>query len=86
MAAPRAKDTDLTPKGKLMISIRKIVFKRRPLRLRLTRLAVCGLACVAAGAGAAASAAPTVGQWTPLQAPVPGTARTDPAVSVRQLT
>ena len=69
-----------------MISIRKIVFKRRPLRLRLTRLAVCGLACVAAGAGAAASAAPTVGQWTPLQAPVPGTARTDPAVSVRQLT
>lgn len=69
-----------------MTSIRKIVFKRRPLRLRLSRLAVCGLACVAAGAGAAASAAPAVGQWTPLQAPVPGTARTDPAVSVRQLT
>jgi hypothetical protein len=69
-----------------MTSIRKIVFKRGPLRLRLTRFAVCGLACVAAGAGAAASAAPAVGQWTPLQAPVPGTARTDPAVSVRQLT
>jgi len=56
------------------------------LRLRLPRLAVCGLACVVAGTGAAASAAPTVGQWTPLQAPVPGTARVDPAVSVRQLT
>src|SRR6266852_2655959 len=68
-----------------MTSIRKIVFKRRPLRLRLTRLAVCGLACVAAGTGAAAAAAPAVGQWTPLQAPVPATARTDPSVAVGQL-
>lgn len=42
---------------------------------KLISIAVWGLA----------SAAPAVGQWTPLQAPVPATARVDPAVSVRQL-
>ena len=83
-----------------MTMIRPKPARRRSPRLRISRLAVCVLGCgLSLGTGAAAVAATGTSQagqsrtgrsatstWTPVQAPLPGTAATDPSVAPRQLT
>ncbi len=77
-----------------MTSIETRTPRHRSQRLRISLAVICGLGCaVSASTGAAALAAgstahgaATFGTWTPVQAPVPATARMDPSVAVRQLT
>lgn len=75
-----------------MTPTRTAARERRSTRFRLPRLAVLGLACTlsagtgAVAFGAAGADAVAAGGWTATQAPLPGTAATDPSVSVRQVT